>query len=201
MNERADEDEENSNLVQVYHQTVKKVTEDFEKLNFNTASQEYWIYLFGENGTITQTAKEDYWVCEPAMQNENFLNGLSYAFDRKTLATTLGRTPSSNYFGSSYLSDPENGVMYNDTQTHKDVMNALMSGTDGYGYNLEKARASFKKASEELIASGAYKAGDTFTIEMAWMEQTDIDDFGAIAQNWEDAFNSCGGELKLKVNN
>ena len=180
--------------------TTTTVGDSTFKLNFNTASQEYWIYLFGENGTITQTAKEDYWVCEPAMQNENFLNGLSYAFDRKTLATTLGRTPSSNYFGSSYLSDPENGVMYNDTQTHKDVMNALMSGTDGYGYNLEKARASFKKASEELIASGAYKAGDTFTIEMAWMEQTDIDDFGAIAQNWEDAFNSCGGELKLKVN-
>lgn len=170
------------------------------KLNYNTCTPEYWLYLFGEEGTITQTDPADYWQIEPAMSNANFVNGLSFAFDRKTLAETIGRTPSTNYFGSSYLSNPEDGIMYNDTQEHKDAVAALNSNTV-YGYNLEQARASFKKASEELIAAGYYKAGDTLTVEIAWMEQSDIDDFGdAIAKNWEDAFNSCGGGLKLKVN-
>ena len=38
-------DEENSNLVQVYHQTVKKITEDYEKLNFNTAISQMMIFV------------------------------------------------------------------------------------------------------------------------------------------------------------
>ena len=38
-------EEENLNLVQVYHQTVKKVTEDFEKMNFNTAISQMMIFV------------------------------------------------------------------------------------------------------------------------------------------------------------
>ena len=169
------------------------------KLNYNTCTPEYWLYLFGENGVISKTQPADYWQLEPAMSNANFVNGLSYAFDRATLAETIGRTPSTNYFGSSYLSNPEDGITYNDTKEHKDAVASLNNNTV-YGYNLEYARASFKKACEELIASGYYKEGDTLTIEIAWQTQSDIDDFGdAIAKNWEDAFNSCEGGLKLKV--
>lgn len=169
------------------------------KLNYNTCTPEYWLYLFGEEGVIDRTAPADYWQLEPAMSNANFVNGLSYAFDRATLAETIGRTPSTNYFGSGYLSNPEDGIVYNNTQEHKNAVEAANKNTN-YGYNLEYARASFKQACEELIAAGYYKEGDTLTVEIAWQTQSDIDDFGdAIAKNWEDAFNSCEGGLKLKV--
>ncbi|MBO5530200.1 MAG: leucine--tRNA ligase [Bacilli bacterium] len=38
-------DEENTNLDKVYNQTVKKVTEDYEKLSFNTAVSQLMIFL------------------------------------------------------------------------------------------------------------------------------------------------------------
>ncbi len=38
-------DFENENLKQIYHQTVKKVTEDFDSLNFNTAISQMMIFI------------------------------------------------------------------------------------------------------------------------------------------------------------
>ena len=38
-------DKENKNLEKIYHQTVKKVTEDFENLSFNTAISQMMIYV------------------------------------------------------------------------------------------------------------------------------------------------------------
>lgn len=38
-------DEENTNLDKIYNQTVKKVTEDYEKLSFNTAVSQLMIFL------------------------------------------------------------------------------------------------------------------------------------------------------------
>ena len=38
-------DEENKNLEKVYHQTVKKVSEDFESLGFNTAISQMMIFI------------------------------------------------------------------------------------------------------------------------------------------------------------
>ncbi len=38
-------DEENQNLEKIYHQTVKKVTEDYESLNFNTAISAMMIFI------------------------------------------------------------------------------------------------------------------------------------------------------------
>ena len=38
-------EEDNSNLVQIYHQTVKKVTEDYEKMSFNTAISQMMIFV------------------------------------------------------------------------------------------------------------------------------------------------------------
>ena len=37
--------EENPNLVQIYHQTIKKVTDDYEKMNFNTAISQMMIFV------------------------------------------------------------------------------------------------------------------------------------------------------------
>lgn len=161
------------------------------KLNLNTCTQEQWIDIFGE---------EDQWECEPAMSNKDFVSGLSFAIDRKSLANKLGRNPAFEYFSPTYLSDPENGVYYNDTDEHKAAVAALQNGTDGFGYSLELAKASFKKASDKLIEDGVYKAGDTINIEIAWMYASDEDEYhSVIAKNLTDAFNTADNPLKLNV--
>ncbi len=38
-------DEDNKNLEKIYHKTIKKVTEDFESLNFNTAISQMMIFI------------------------------------------------------------------------------------------------------------------------------------------------------------
>ena len=45
VDEEKIKDEDNANLVQIYHQTVKKVTEDYEKMNFNTAISQMMIFV------------------------------------------------------------------------------------------------------------------------------------------------------------
>ena len=60
-------DSECKNLEKVYHQTVKKVTEDFEKLSFNTAISQMMIF-------INAVYKED---CLPREYAEGFVKMLS----------------------------------------------------------------------------------------------------------------------------
>ena len=170
------------------------------KLNMNTCDAEQWEALFGENGSIVQTPKENYWALKPAMSNDNFLKGLNYSINRKEFASILGKTPSNNYFGSSYLSDPENGVAYNSTQAHADAVASQLANTDGYGYSLTLAQQYFKAAADEMIANGSYKAGDTIVIEICWMDTASIEQMGNYIEKYmEDAFNSCGSDLKLDV--
>ena len=160
------------------------------KLNVNTCTQERWEELFGVNGTITQTQYADYWQCEPAMSNKNFLLGLSYSIDRTTYADNLGKGYSINYFGDGYLSDPENGVAYNNTEAHKDVTSILTNGgANPDGYNLEMAKAYFVKAFDEMVEAGTYAPGDVCEIEVCWMYPSDEDTYGApVAQYFQTAF-------------
>ena len=171
------------------------------KLNLNTCDQELWDELFGPNGSISPRSE---WEVEPAMSNKNFVDGLSFGLDRKTLAESLGRTPTANYFGSAYMQDPENGISYNSTEAHKNDIYYLVgeaAGTDEYGYSLEQAKASFKKAAQELIAEGAYEEGDTIEIEIAWQTTAQISTtHNPIATMYEEAFNQSDNPLKLKVN-
>ena len=133
------------------------------------------------------------------MSNDNFLRGLSYSINRKEYAETIGATPTANYFGSDYLSDPENGVTYNSTEAHKIATENSLANTDGYGYNLALAQEYFKAACDELIAAGTYNAGDTIKIEIAWQTQSQADEEGVILAKYiEDAFNNCGGNLTVK---
>ena len=172
------------------------------KLNINVCDAETWIKLFGVNGSITQTAPENYWNVKPAMSNKDFVNGLNYCLDRKTLANYLGRTPTGNFFGSAYMSDPENGVSYNSTDAHKEAIASMRQGTDEYGYSLEAAKASFEKAANDMIAAGLYDVGDEIEIEIAWQTQAQIDREGAmIAGFMTKAFNTDENPLTLKVNN
>lgn len=169
---------------------VRNPGESNFKLNVNTCTQERWEELFGVNGTITQTQYADYWQCEPAMSNKNFLLGLSYSIDRTTYADNLGKGYSVNYFGDGYLSDPENGVAYNNTEAHKDVTSLLTNGgANPDGYNLEMAKAYFVKAFDEMVEAGTYAPGDVCEIEVCWMYPSDENTYGApIAQYFQTAF-------------
>lgn len=167
------------------------------KLNMNTCTKAQWELLFGENGSIVKTPKSQYWNVKPAMSNKDFLSGISFALNRKELAETLGRTATANFFGSSYMQDPENGISYNSTQAHADAVASLQEGTDGFGYSLEKAKAAFLKASNTLIAEGAYKAGDTIEIQFAWQTAADETELhNPIKAYLEKAFE--GNPLKIK---
>ena len=170
------------------------------KLNLNTCTQDQWESLFGEKGTVTQTEKADYWTCEPAMSNKDFVSGISFAIDRQGLAKKIGRNAAYEYFSPTYLIDPENGIAYNDTKTHKDAVASLVEGTDGYGYSLELAKAAFKRAAEKLIEDSVYNEGDTITIQIVWQEEADRGEFhNPIAQNLMDAFNTDDNPLRLAV--
>ena len=170
------------------------------KLNLNTCDAELWNELFGPQGTIS---KGSTWEVEPAMNNKDFVDGLSFGLDRKTLATSLGRTPTANYFGSAYMQDPENGISYNATEAHKNAISSLVgeaAGTDEYGYSLTQAKASFKKAAQQLIDDGIYEEGDTIHIEIAWQTQAQINTtHNPIKAMYEEAFNTDDNPLKLEV--
>lgn len=179
--------------------TTRTVGSSTFKLNFNTCTEAEWEALFGEKGSITQTKKDKYWKVEPAMSNDDFVAGLNFAFNREAFAEKYGRSPSANYFGNGYLSNPEEGIIYNNTDAHKNAVAKLQEGTV-YGYNLEFAKNSFKKACDALIASGAYKKGDKIELEVAWQEPSDEELYHAdVKKYWEDAFNACGGGLTLEV--
>ena len=88
------------------------------KLNVNATDAETWEYLFGEEGTVTQTPKDSYWDLKPALGNSHFVKALSYSIDRLTFATARGSIPSVDYLSSNYMIDPENGISYASTEAH-----------------------------------------------------------------------------------
>lgn len=170
------------------------------KLNINSTTQSEWEALFGKNGTVCQTPEADYWEVEPAMSNDNFLLGLYYAINRDEYATKRGNTASANFFGSAYMADPINGISYNSTDAHNNAVSAIQDGTSN-GYNFAYAQLAFKKAAEELLATGAYKVGDTINIEIAWMyASNETDMHNDLKQYFESAFNGANTGLTLNVN-
>lgn len=179
------------------------------KLNVNATNQETWEYLFGEEGVVTQTPKEDYWDLKPALGNSHFVKALSLSIDRLTFANARGSIPSVDYLASNYMSDPENGLSYATTEAHKKAVESLLEDTDGCGYSLELAREYFRMALTELEAEGAYTPGTkdaptVINIEIAWMYPTHEETYHNEIKNFlETAFNDdsvCGGVYQLSVN-
>ena len=180
------------------------------KLNVNSCTQEMWDYLFGPKGKIKKGMN---WDVKPWMSNDNFLNGLFYSIDRNEFATNRGVQPSINYFSDAYLSDPERGVSYNDTDAHKNAVSAYQvydsDGKSTYGYSYDRAVNYFKAAVDELLDQGKIEKGtDTshpyeIHIHIRWMYNTDIDDYGdSIATYFTRAFNNSkvsNGLVKLVV--
>lgn len=178
------------------------------KLNVNATDAETWEYLFGENGVVIQTPKEDYWEVEPALSNAHFVKALKYSIDRLTFASARGSIPSVDFLSSNYMSDPENGISYATTDAHKAAVDFMVEGTDGYGYSLELARDYFRMALAELEADGVYTPGTKenpteINLEVAWMYATNEERYHNEIKNFmETAFNDesvSGGKYKLNV--
>ena len=181
------------------------------KLNVNSCDQETWNYLFGPQGKIKKNCN---WEIKPWMSNDNFLNGLFYSINRKEFASNRGVKASINYFSDAYLSDPENGISYNDSQAHKDAIAAYQvydsDGNSTYGYSHDRAVSCFRAAVKELLNDYPDKiqygtASNPFKIKIhiRWMYNTDQDEYGnAIAKYFTDAFNDprvCDNKIKLEV--
>ena len=181
------------------------------KLNVNSCTQEQWDDLFGPNGRINKGSS---WEVKPWMSNSNFLDGLFFSINRKQFAEKRGVQPSINYFSDAYLSDPERGESYNDSQAHKDAVKNYHSvgadGVDNYGYDYGRAVQAFRAAVNELSMTGKLVKGTKsnpleIKISVCWMYPTDVQEYGEdIAYYFEQAFNDdavCGGTVKLKVKN
>jgi len=180
------------------------------KLNVNSCSQEMWDKLFGVGGKINPEGSD--WDVKPWMSNDNFLKGLYYAIDRKTFAGNRGVNPSINYFADSYLSDPERGISYNDSQAHKDAIKNYEvyddKGNSLFGYSKDKAIIAFKSAVNELVRAGHITKGTknnptNITVSITWMYESDIKEYGEEIESYmESAFNDeavCNGTVKLDV--
>ncbi|MCH5159667.1 MAG: hypothetical protein J1F66_02320 [Clostridiales bacterium] len=179
------------------------------KLNVNALDAATWEQLFGVNGTVAQTPRNEYWEVEPALNNSHFRQALSYALNRGDFADSRGSIASVDFLSSNYMSDPENGIAYDTTQEHKDAIATLVNkGTDDYGFSLELAREYFRIALQELEASGAYTPGTkdnprVINLQIAWMYAVHESAYhDVVKQYWEDAFNDdsvTGGLYKLNV--
>ena len=80
-------DSENKNLEKIYHQTVKKVTEDYEALKFNTAIAAMMIF-------VNAVYKETVFPREYAEGFVKLLNPLAPHMTEELWSTVLGHTPS-----------------------------------------------------------------------------------------------------------
>ena len=183
------------------------------KLNVNTCTQARWNELNTKLWKNDTNALDSKWGgVKPWMSNDNFVNGLYWSIDRKTFATNKGQQPSIEYFSNAYLTDPENGIAYNDSEAHKAAIAKWHTVRDGigdnYGYDLSKAVECFRNAVNELVAKGDIRLGTAtnptvINIHIRWMYSTDINDYGnEIKSYFETAFNDpavCGNRVKLDV--
>lgn len=162
------------------------------KLNVNSCTQETWEKLFGENGSVSATPKADYYTCKPWMGNQNFLKGLFYSIDRNTYAQNRGVIASTDYFASSYMSDPENGVPYDSTEEHQAAVEDFWgSSLETGGYSVTLANNAFNAAIDELEAAGKLPSDGKLTINITWMYQYQIASYGdEIAEYMQTAFNN-----------
>ena len=188
--------------------TRKSTGDSNFKLNVNATDAATWEYLFGEQGVVAQTPKEEYWKVEPALSNQHFVKALSLSINRVQFADKRGSIASVDYLSSNYMSDPVNGISYSTTEAHQKAVAGLLAGTDGYGYNLELAREYFRIALAELEAEGIYRPGTAknptvIELEIAWMYPQHEENYhNEIAQYLEEAFNHesvSGKQYELDV--
>ena len=174
------------------------------KVQVNATNQERWEELFGENGSVLQTAADEYYEVEPIMSNKDFLNGFYFSIDREDLADTTGRNPAPYFFSDAYMIDPENGISYRGSEAGLAAYEDRLPET--FGFSQELARAYFRKALTDLVAAGDYVPGTTanpteITLDVHMQTQTSVDIEGALIKTYvESVFNSIDSRFRLTLN-
>ena len=175
------------------------------KLNVNSCTQEEWDYYFGPNGSMVQGRT---WQVKPIMSNDNFLDGVYFAIDRKAMADELGRNPALGYLSSAYKIDPENDLSYRDTPQAEAVLDPYVNATpdNDYAYDQGLAAQLFALAIEEEVAAGNYENGDVIRLTAKWRYQRTIDDIGSYLKNyietaWDEACEITGYDIDLIIDN
>ena len=179
------------------------------KVNINACSSELWEELFGENGSVTTTSKDEYWDCKPIMQNRHFLDGLYYSINRTEFADSQNFTPSQNYLSQAYYyaDDEKVNHYYYETEQHEAALSNRYPST--YGYNLTASKAFFQMAISELCEEypDLYYLGteeDPCVIEISakWMTTSSMTKMGEpITTYMMNAFNAVDKRIQLKINN
>jgi ABC-type oligopeptide transport system substrate-binding subunit len=182
----------------------KTLGETTFKVQVNATNQERWEELFGENGSVLKTPVEEYYEVEPIMSNKDFLNGFYFAIDREGLAEYTGRNPAPYFFSDAYMIDPENGISYRSSDAGLAAYEDRLPET--FGYSQELARAYFRKALNDLVASGDYLPGTTqnptqIVLDLHMQTQTSVDIEGSLLKFFvERVFNSIDTRFKLTLN-
>ena len=185
------------------------------KLNINSCTSETWEKLFGTKGTVYQNSTSSYWDTKPWMANDNFLNAISFAINRKEYAESRGNNPSVSYFSDSYQWDPEGyeaasnkvSASYNGTQNHKDNLTGFFGANyeTNYGFNLEASKTLFRNAINEMVSKREITLPLKAQIKIQWMNTGDEKEYGADLKKYiETACNDVSvsnGQFTLEVVN
>ena len=172
------------------------------KLNLNTTTDDEWEYYFGEKGVISTHDKNKYWDTKALMSNDDFLDGVYFAIDRKQLADMAGKNPAVSYLSNAYMLDPNGVVSYRSSAEGKGVVaNFQRAAGNEYCYSRSLAETYFKRAGDTLIAQGEYEKGEEIDLTVVYRYQKTIDNLGSYIKSYiEDAFNSANKNNGLTLN-
>ena len=127
-------DEENKNLEKIYHQTVKKVTNDYETLNFNTAISQMMIF-------INAVYKEEVFPKEYAIGLVKMLNPIVPHITEEIWETVFGNTNSIAY---------ESWPIYDDTKIVDETFTMIVQVNGKVRGKIEVASSTTEEEMKKL---------------------------------------------------
>lgn len=135
---------------------------------------------------------------------KDFRQAFSLGINRTNFAKARGPLikPFSGMLNETYITDPDTGQSYRDSQYGKQVLIDVYGGTDiDSGYDLAKARELLMKAYEEAKANGDYKDGDIITLDYPTTSETESRKllYSTIENSFADMAKGTPLEGKLKV--
>ena len=123
------------------------------------------------------------WKAKPILQELAFREALYFALDRTTLSTEIGKvwTPAQSYFSDAYLSAPEIGQVFRETDAGKGVIAGLSPNTNGYSTALAKKKLD--EALDSLVSKGLVKQNEKIELELALFDGATWESAGAWMKN------------------
>lgn len=142
------------------------------------------IYTFSLNFHVNKDVLKTFespGINKTIIAYKEYREALSYGINRVNFvkARSVLQKPLSTIINYTYISDPESGLSYRNSEYGKQVMMDVYGGTDvDSGYDLAKARGLMVKAYEEAKANGDYKDGDM--IVLSWPNATETEALKAV---------------------